>query len=280
MLEKLEDLPPGIEGVKAVGTVTADDYSQVLVPLIEAARRDHHRLRLVYEVGAELEGFSAGAMLADTRVTLRSMGVVEGCAIITDTRWIRAATRIFRGLMPYPVRVFAQRDRHLGIEWLSTLSQTSGVSHHLLTDSGVLVIEVNGPLRSRDFEALAITADAWIEMHGDLAGIVVHTRAVPRWADLSSLRSHVRFVQERHHSIARIAISTDSRVGRLAPPIARRLIAPKIAAFGYGELQAAIDWVAAGAPTRSRPGPILVDDVHEPEMAGSHREKPAGWPPS
>jgi hypothetical protein len=280
MLETLEDLPPGIEGVKAVGKVTERDYAQVFAPLVDAARRDDHRLRLVYELGADFQGFTPMGLVADARLALRSLRVVEGLAVVTDDRWVRAATRLSRSLMPFPVRVFSLRDRHLGIEWLSSLSQSAGLSHHLRTDSGVLVVELAGKLRSRDFEALAITIDTWSEEHGDIAGVVVHAREFPRWADLAAVRSHVRFVRARHRHVARIAVSTDSRIGRLAPTIARRMLAPRIRAFAYDELSAAIDWAGAAADVLSARPPIAPRPIATVEDIGHRREKTAGWPPS
>lgn len=289
MLEKLEDLPPGIEGVKAVGIVTREDYARVLRPLVDAARRDRHRLRLLYEIGADFERVTAGAMLADTAVTLRSRGVVDACAIVTDERWMRIATSLLRGLMPYPIRLFAPRDRHLAIGWLSALSSETGISHHLLTDSGVLVVEVNGPLRARDFEALAITADTWIESHGLLTGIVVHSLGRPRWQDVEALRAHVRFVRERRHMVDRVAVASDSPLRRIVDLAGRRIGPPRMRAFAYDELRAAIDWAATAneaarrrepLPPRPKTGPRIVDafDPHDDERDPGI--KPAGWPPS
>lgn len=52
MLETLRDLPPGVTGVRAVGRVSREDYERTFEPLLDDARRDGRRLRLLYEVGA------------------------------------------------------------------------------------------------------------------------------------------------------------------------------------------------------------------------------------
>ena len=44
MIERLKDLPNGIDGVKAIGTITKEDYEQVFVPLLDEARREGRRL--------------------------------------------------------------------------------------------------------------------------------------------------------------------------------------------------------------------------------------------
>ena len=38
MLSLIEDLPAGVVGIEAGGKVTAEDYEQVLIPAVEAAR--------------------------------------------------------------------------------------------------------------------------------------------------------------------------------------------------------------------------------------------------
>src|SRR5689334_21956867 len=51
----------------------------------------------------------------------------------------------------------------------------------LLPESSVIVAEIERPLRVADFDALALIADAWIEAHGVLGGLVVHARRFPGW---------------------------------------------------------------------------------------------------
>ena len=39
MIERLQHLPPGIDGLRASGTVTEQDYETVVAPLLEEAAR-------------------------------------------------------------------------------------------------------------------------------------------------------------------------------------------------------------------------------------------------
>ena len=84
MLERMQHLPEGIDGVKAVGRVSREDYERVFEPLIDGARREGRRLRLLYQVGPEFEGFSAGAAWEDAKLGLASLRMFEGCAVVTD----------------------------------------------------------------------------------------------------------------------------------------------------------------------------------------------------
>lgn len=47
--------------VRASEEVSANDYETVLIPAIEATLKEHNKLKLIYEMGPEVTGFSAGA---------------------------------------------------------------------------------------------------------------------------------------------------------------------------------------------------------------------------
>lgn len=123
MLVKLNDLPSGIEGVKAVGKITKEDYDNVLEPILDDARREGRRIRFLYQLGAEFDGFTPGAAWEDARIGFRSLRLFDGCAIVSDTGWIREVARLAGFLLPCPVRVFENQARANAIEWLGTLSE-------------------------------------------------------------------------------------------------------------------------------------------------------------
>jgi hypothetical protein len=54
-------MPAGTIGLEAVGKVTDDDYSTVLLPAIEAAL-ERNDVRLLYVLGEDFESYSPGAM--------------------------------------------------------------------------------------------------------------------------------------------------------------------------------------------------------------------------
>lgn len=51
MLERMQGLPAGVVGVRAIKTVTKDDYETVLRPLFDEARSRGERIRLLYGLG-------------------------------------------------------------------------------------------------------------------------------------------------------------------------------------------------------------------------------------
>ncbi len=245
MIEKLKDLPHGIDGVRAIGKISKEDYEQVFVPLFDEIRREGRHTRFLYQLGPEFEGFTPGAAWEDAKIGLHSMRLFDGCAVVTDLGSIQEMTRLAGFLMPCPVGVFRNLERDKAIAWLASLPEGPAISYRLIPESGVIVVDVKQPLRAQDFDAVAFTADTWIEAHGDLQGIVIHAREFPGWENLGSLLRHIRFVRDHHRKVKRIALAADTKLASLAPKVAEHFIQAEVKNFGYDELDSAIAWAAA-----------------------------------
>jgi hypothetical protein len=215
MLEKLKDMPSGIDGLRAVGKLSKEDYDEVMEPLLAGARREDRRLRFLYQLGPDFDGFTAGAAWEDAKLGLHYMRLFEACAVVTDLAWVKDATRLGGFMMPCPVQVFGNQERDKAVSWLRSLPGAS-LTHRLLPDLGVIVVEVKAALRARDFDALALTADTWIVAHGSLRGLVIHAREFPGWGSLSAFLRHVRFVHDHHRKVGRIALAVDGKLNHRA----------------------------------------------------------------
>ncbi|WP_237323462.1 STAS/SEC14 domain-containing protein [Streptomyces sp. MOE7] len=244
MLERAEDAPAGIDAVKATGTVSKHDYETVVEPLIDAARREGRRIKLLYEIGPDFRSFTPGAGWEDLKVGLGAMRLFEGCALVTDVGWIRESTRMMSFLMPCPVRVYGNEERAEALHWLASLPEGPGISHRF-TESQVLVVDVVQPLRKADFDALALTVDGWLSTHDELAGVVIHVRAFPGWENIGSMIRHVRFVRDHHRKVRKIALAADSKVAAVVPQLANHFVQAEVRRFGYDELESAVAWAAA-----------------------------------
>ena len=244
MLERITSLPPGVDGVKAVGKVSQQDYQQVLEPLIDEARRADRRLRLLYQFGPEFEGFTAGGAWEDASVGLRSLRLIDGLAIVSDTSWIRDSSRLLAFFMPGPVRHFGNGQFADAVAWLQSLPEPASVSHRLLADSGVIVVEVTQAVRARDFDELAVTADTWIDAHGQLQGLVIHARRFPGWENLGALIRHIRFVRDHHRKIRRVAFAADGELAKLGPRIGEHFVQAEVKTFPFDALDSAVAWAA------------------------------------
>jgi len=247
MLERLKNLPSGIDGVEAIGKVTKEDYEQVIAPLIDEARREGRHIRFLYYVGPRFDGFTPGAAWEDAKVGIHNLRLFGACAVVTDTGWIRESTRLAGFMMPCPVRVFANHELDQATAWLASLPESAAIQYRVLPDVGVIVVEVKQPLRLQDFDSLAFAADAWIEEHGSLQGVVIHAREFPGWENFESLVRHIRFVRDHHRKVRRVALAADAKFASLAPKIGEHFVQAALKSFKYDELDAAIAWAAGRA---------------------------------
>lgn len=245
MLEIIHELPPGITGLKATEKITKEDYERVFEPLLDAARREGRRLRFLYDLSTDFDGFTASAAWEDAKIGLRSLRLFEGCAIVSDIGWIRESTRLIGFVMPCPVRVFETSERDKAVDWLGTLPGKPATSFRLLPESGVLVIEITGALRAHDFDALSVTVDSWIEAHGTLKGIVLHAHTFPGWESFESLLRHVQFVRDHHKKVEKVALAADGKLAGLAAHLSEHFVKADVKTFAYDELESAIHWTIA-----------------------------------
>jgi hypothetical protein len=241
MIERISDIPAGIFGVRAAGTLTAEDYQRVIAPVVDDVTHNRKRLRCLVEVGPNFTGVTPAAAWEDVRLGLRAMRTFDGCAILTDNDRVADASRVAAFVMPCPVKVFALDERAAALDWLTGLPAGAAIRQRLV-EPGVVVVEVSEPLRTGDFVVLAEVIDGWLADHTTLPGLVVHTRRVPGWATPGSLLRHLGFVRSHHRRIERVAMASDTRAAAVLPQVATRLLHPRVRAFGYDRLDDAIAW--------------------------------------
>ena len=93
-------MPDSVLGFRASGELTGEDYRNVLVPAVEAALQSRDKLRLLYLLGDDVTGFSAGAAWQDTKVGMEHVTRWEKIAVVTDKDWLRHSVDIFGYLIP------------------------------------------------------------------------------------------------------------------------------------------------------------------------------------
>ncbi|HEX5938914.1 MAG TPA: STAS/SEC14 domain-containing protein [Dehalococcoidia bacterium] len=116
-IERIEGAPDGVLAFRAVGKVEATDYQNVLAPAIESAAADQDKLRLVYVLGPELEGYSAGASWQDAKLGVGHLTKWERVAVVTDHSVMADAIRALGILMPGEVKVFPVAGLDAAMTW-------------------------------------------------------------------------------------------------------------------------------------------------------------------
>ena len=116
--------------------------------------------------------------------------------------------------------------------------------HELLADTGILIVRPKGPLAARDFAALSVEADAYIEAHGALNGLMICAGKFPGWANLDSAVSHFKFVRDHHRKISKVAFVSDSDVLTLLPKLVSHFVSAEVKHFKGDEEGEALAWIA------------------------------------
>jgi hypothetical protein len=116
LIKEIQDLPTGVIGLRASGEVTADDYRDVMVPMLEETLR-LGGVRLLYVV-EEHTRFSPGALFADAKFGVGHLKGWERLAVVSDADWLENSIKAFGWMMPGEVRVFDDDDLDDALAWL------------------------------------------------------------------------------------------------------------------------------------------------------------------
>ena len=119
MLKTMKDLPEGVIGFSAEGTVTDEDYKTVLIPKVEDALMADGKVRLLYVLGPKFDKYAPGAMWDDTLFGVRHYFDFEKIACVTDHEIYAAMIRSFNFLMPAAVKVFPFAELEAAKAWLA-----------------------------------------------------------------------------------------------------------------------------------------------------------------
>ena len=111
MIHVLQDLPDNAIGIEAEGKVTKEDYEGTIKPLIDEKQRAHDKVRLLYVLGDEFEGYTPGAIWEDS--------TWERIAVVSDHEWIRKSLSLFSWMVPGELKVYHTGEQGEARKWLS-----------------------------------------------------------------------------------------------------------------------------------------------------------------
>jgi hypothetical protein len=121
MIAELDDMPPGTLGVRATGTLTAEDYRDVLIPQLRTAAQAGE-IRLLFVI-SDFDKLELGALAEDFRVGI-TVGIGhrhawKRTAVVTDVDWIVKSIHMFAWMMPGEVRVFGPDELDDAKRWVA-----------------------------------------------------------------------------------------------------------------------------------------------------------------
>ena len=133
MIRVMENMPANVIGLEARGKVTREDYEATILPQIQAKQREFEKIRLMYVLGDEFEGYTPGAMFEDAGLAFKRPGAWERIAVVSDSEALRRAMSLFSWMVPGEVKVYSlsQSDdarRREAQDWLDDLSRLEAMA--------------------------------------------------------------------------------------------------------------------------------------------------------
>jgi len=117
VIRLLDDMPPGVLGLEAIDDVEREDYTNVLLPAVEAAIAEHGKVRLVYVLGPAFDDYEGEAVWEDLKLGARHPAAFERIAVVTDARWAGPAIKVFSVLWPGQARAFPLTELESAKRW-------------------------------------------------------------------------------------------------------------------------------------------------------------------
>lgn len=244
MLEVITDLPDRVVGLRASGEITVDDYQKVLLPALEERLARFEKVRLLYFLGGDFDGFTGGAAWEDAKVGMSHFTSFERVAVVTDTDWIRNMVRAFGFTLPGEVKTFNVDENDEAREWICELPSKGKLEFEFIQNKGILLLEPKDELEAADFARVAAAVDPHIEEAGGLSGLVVVASEFPGWENFAAMTSHLKFVREHQSKIRRVALVTTSRFLSALPRFGARFVDAEVRVFPMEERDNALLWAA------------------------------------
>lgn len=119
MITIYDDVPDKVAAFSATGEVTGADYDNVLIPVVEKKLAAHKKISLLYHLGPEFTGFTAGAMWDDSKIGFKHLMAWDRIALVSDVSWIRHMFETMGFLIPATVRVFSNDQLEDAKRWVA-----------------------------------------------------------------------------------------------------------------------------------------------------------------
>ncbi len=116
----LKGLPADVIAVRLEGVITATDYEETLIPLVDEKLKTHDKLKMLVVLDDRFQSYTAGAMWDDTKFGMTHLTTLSKLAVVSDKGWVRRSVKLFGPLMPTHVRVFDVSELEAARDWIKT----------------------------------------------------------------------------------------------------------------------------------------------------------------
>ena len=118
MLIPIENLPPHVFGVRAMGEVTAEDLTNTLLPGLTSLTAKFNEIYYLLVLETEVGNFTAGAWFQDMVAGIKHFSQWKKMAIVTDQKLVEKFTDVFSYVSPGEAKGYTLSELNEAIEWL------------------------------------------------------------------------------------------------------------------------------------------------------------------
>jgi hypothetical protein len=122
MIERIDDVPAGVIGLRASGKLTKDDYVNVMEPALKEAV-DTGDARVLF-VLPDFDGLEPEALFEDVktglRVELKNRSAWKKLAVVSGVDWVAKSMRLFAWAMPGELAVYEMDQLVEAKSWVAS----------------------------------------------------------------------------------------------------------------------------------------------------------------
>ena len=119
MIELQQTPDTNIIIANAKGKITGDDYENILIPAIKSVREQYDKIRILFIIGEDYEGYEGAALWDDTKEGLRDFTHYEKIGLVSDKNWVHNSIKFFGFLIPGEVKYFSNDQLADAEAWIT-----------------------------------------------------------------------------------------------------------------------------------------------------------------
>jgi hypothetical protein len=124
--EVLEGFAEDVLAIAAHGRITRQDYEDVLMPAFEQKVAAKGKVKVLFVMGEDFTGYSAGAAWDDAKFGFLHMRELAALAVVTDATWLRLGLKAFAPLIACPVALFHTDEMQAATTWINEWKHPEG----------------------------------------------------------------------------------------------------------------------------------------------------------
>ncbi|MBY6065885.1 STAS/SEC14 domain-containing protein [Leisingera aquaemixtae] len=228
--------------VRLTGKIRGEDYEKLLVPAVEAALKEHDRIRVLAILDQGFGGYDLSAVWADTKLGLGHWSGFDRCAVAADQGWVQTAIRVAAPLLPCPVQVFGLDQVEAARRWLR---ESLGTVHIIDLGGPCLQIKLMGQVDPEAYQRAGGDLDARLREREGFR-LLIDLTEFDGWQGLSAMAAHFNLARTHVPLLDRAAVVGDKAWQHMAQRVAARILKAETRFFPSEEIENAKAWLTAG----------------------------------